>query len=251
MYKNLTKTLFAGHNLVYLTHCHSTNDHAAKLVTEQSVLDGTVIITDNQTSGKGQRGNAWEAQPRQNLTFSIIFKPKFLLPQNNFRLNPTISLAVADFLSLYLDSGISIKWPNDIYFHDSKIGGILIENSVHQNLITHSIAGIGLNVNQLEFSGYKATSMAREAKREFILEEIFPVLITHLESRYLQLRSDGWPQIRELYLKGLYRINQTHTFKAGEVFQGKIVGIDDFGRLKIEKSEGSTEAFDIKEIQYL
>lgn len=251
MYKNLTKTLFAGHNLVYLTSCHSTNEYAGKLLSELSVSDGTVIITDSQTSGKGQRGNVWESQPGKNLTFSIILKPTFLLPRNNFWLNPTISLAVTDFLADYLDQGISIKWPNDIYVNDLKIAGILIENSIHKNVVTHSIIGIGLNVNQREFAGFSATSMAQEAQLEFELAEILPALIARIESRYLQLRSDGWPDLKEQYLQLLYRINQIHYFKSGEVFQGMIIGVDDIGRLQVRKSDDVTETFDIKEIEYL
>ncbi len=251
MYKNLTKTVFTGHNLVYLTTCHSTNEYASRLLSQRPVADGTVIITDNQTVGKGQRGNNWESQPGKNLTLSIMFKPTFLMARNNFWLNPTISLGVADFLADFLGPDIRIKWPNDIYFNDLKIGGILIENSVLKNEIADSIIGIGINVNQREFGGLQATSMALETQMEFDLAQIWPTLISRLESRYLQLRSDRWPEIKSQYLGMLYRINELHDFKSGEVFEGMIIGVDDIGRLQIRRSDGTTEAFDIKAIEYL
>lgn len=251
MYKKLTKTLFTGHNLVYLTSCHSTNEYAAQLLSDKSTPDGTVVITNNQTSGKGQRGNIWESLPNRNLTFSIIYKPTFLLPRNNFWLNPTLSLAITDFLTEYMDHGVRIKWPNDIYVNDLKIAGILIENSIYGNVITHSIIGIGLNVNQREFERFPATSLSQETQLDFDLSEVLSRLLSRVEARYLQLRSDGWIDLKGQYLELLYRFNQPHYFKSGEIFEGTIIGVDDTGRLEIRKTDDVTETFDFKEVEYL
>eukprot|EP01137_Pigoraptor_chileana_P015025 Opistho-2@5140 len=107
-----------------------------------------VIITDNQTAGRGQRGNVWEASIGENLTFSLILKPNFLKASEQFQLNVAVSLGVLDCLSEYIDEDLKVKWSNDIYFQNQKMGGILIENTLQGYQIGYSVIGIGLNINQ-------------------------------------------------------------------------------------------------------
>ena len=143
-------TLFIGKKIVYLPNCHSTNDSALSILGSNDVFEGTTIITSRQTSGKGQKGNRWQSEPGKNLTFSIILKPGFLDVKQQFKLNFAVSLGIFDFLSSFFKSHVKIKWPNDIYYKDSKIAGILIENSIRSMKMQHSIVGVGLNVNQEE-----------------------------------------------------------------------------------------------------
>src|SRR5690348_13137008 len=103
-----------GHSLVFMPECHSTNGEALRLLQDNPpVAEGTVIITDNQTAGRGQRGNTWESEPGKNLTFSIILKPTFLHPKDQFKLNMCVSLALHDYLTSQLQD-VKIKWPNDM-----------------------------------------------------------------------------------------------------------------------------------------
>ena len=151
-----------GHSLVFMPECHSTNDEASRLIQNSNVLEGTVVITGNQTAGRGQRGNAWFSEPGKNLTFSILIKPSFLSVKNQFYLNIAFSLGLFDYLKEVLKTEVKIKWPNDILVNGKKICGILIENHLQAQHIQHSIVGIGLNVNQHHHLLATATSMNLE-----------------------------------------------------------------------------------------
>ena len=108
------KTLFLGKNTIYLPSCHSTNDTAAEIIQNAQAFDGTIVITSDQTSGRGQRGNTWETLPGQNITMSVILKPDFLNASQQFSLNIAISLGIYAFLSKYISEELKIKWPNGL-----------------------------------------------------------------------------------------------------------------------------------------
>lgn len=114
---------------------------------------GAVIATREQTAGRGQRGNSWEAEPGKNLTFSILLRPAALLAARQFELSMVVSLAIADAIDALLPEGVktAVKWPNDIYIGNEKVCGILIENRLSGPYIDSSIAGIGININQRRF----------------------------------------------------------------------------------------------------
>ncbi len=254
MFEHLdTKTIFIGKNTQFLATCHSTNDFAMQMIQKQYVFDGTVIITNNQTKGRGQRGNDWEAEAGQNLTLSIILQPKFLNIPEQFNLNIAISLGVINFLALYIDEGLSIKWPNDLYFKNQKIGGILIENTVQGQFINYSIIGIGLNINQLYFKNERATSIRKINQQPFLydLQEMYVALIQKIESYYLKLKQNQFIFLKDEYLQKLYLINQEHRFERNEQdFVGKIIGVNEKGKLSVE-IDGDIVDFNLKEITYL
>src|SRR5690349_7854438 len=161
-----------GHSVVFMPECHSTNDEASRLIESSShVVEGTVVITDSQTSGRGQRGNTWITEPGKNLTFSLLMKPTFLNAQDQFLLNKAFSLGLYDYLNATLQATVKIKWPNDMVVNDKKICGILIENQIQGQNIQNSIVGIGLNVNQENFSIPTATSM-KVLGKDFTLENV-------------------------------------------------------------------------------
>ena len=252
MDKIFAQTLFLGKNIIDLPECHSTNTIAAGLLAEQSIAEGSVVTTDHQTAGRGQRGNSWEAAAGKNLTFSVILKPSFLHIQEQFYLNIITSLAIYDLLTELLSPGLSIKWPNDIYYYQQKMGGILIENSLKRTNLEWSVLGIGLNVNQTEFKDEKACSMALVTGREFSRSTVLESLFRKLESRYLQLKSGGGPALRKEYLSRLYWLGEMHSFRsAGEHFSGKIIGIDKVGRLAVCLTGDEVRYFWIKEIEFI
>ena len=172
--------------------CHSTNDIATQMIQSgENVFEGTVIVTDNQTAGRGQRGNAWEASVGENLTFSIIFKPNFLKASDQFQLNVAVSLGVFDFLSEFIDEGLTVKWSNDIYYEDKKMGGILIENTLQGYQIGHSVVGIGLNINQTQFANIRATSLRNitQNPQKYDLSEMLKKLLEYIEKNYLIIKN--------------------------------------------------------------
>lgn len=250
MYNIPTNTLFTGKRLIYLPSCHSTNDYASSIIHLPETVEGTIVITSNQTKGKGQRGNTWEAEPNKNLTFSLILNPLFLSISSQFHLNMFSSLAVQDTLIHYLGQDVKVKWPNDLYYKDKKICGILIQNMIQKNSIHHSIIGIGININQEVFSENKAISMKVIKNQSFDLNEILNLLLENLEKRYLQLKSSDII-LKSDYIQSLYRINQNCLFSAeNEQFEGMITGIDETGKLRIETKNG-VRLFSFKEVEFV
>ncbi len=253
MYKIYPKTLFLGQITQYLPSCQSTNDEASVLIAQTDPNEGLLVITDNQTAGRGQRGNSWEAQPGQNLTFSLILNPSFLSANEQFWLNMAISLGIYDTLQPLVGPDLCIKWPNDVYVRDQKLGGILIENTLHGYRIARSVVGIGLNVNQTEFGYSTATSLQNQAplQNAYDLPGLLSRLCETLEQRYLQLRSGQREVLRTDYLQTLYRYQQRHPFESeGQSFQGTIIGIDATGRLAIADDE-HVRYFGFKEVSFL
>jgi len=188
VYKIPAKTLFAGKNLVYVPQCHSTNTLAAALGEKIGTPEGTVVITDHQTAGRGQRGKTWEAEPGKNLTFSLILKPYFLAAKDQFQLNEAISVGIARYIASRVVHNVAIKWPNDILVQDKKVCGILIENHLHSESIGCSIVGIGLNINQQSFAETNAESIGMITGLDYHLRDEFEALLHALEACYLELK---------------------------------------------------------------
>ncbi|MCU0327192.1 MAG: biotin--[acetyl-CoA-carboxylase] ligase [Spirosomaceae bacterium] len=252
MYNIQPKTLFVGKNTIYLPSCHSTNTFAAELIQNSEILDGTIVITSNQTAGRGQRGNSWETIPGQNITASFILKPKFLTATEQFKLNIAVSLGVHEFLEKYLPNDLKVKWPNDIYVANRKLGGILIENSLSGSRIGCSIVGIGLNINQLGFAEPKAISLRMAAPNdEYDIEKLVEELAQSLEKNYLELKAGFANRQKERYLRILFRYQEKHFFEQGnERFSGQIMGVADSGCLIVEVN-GELKYFDFKEIKFV
>lgn len=250
MYKIPASTLFLGKNLLFMPECHSTNSWALEVCQQSCPPEGTLLITNRQIAGRGQRGSKWEAEPGMNLTFSLIFKPTFLAIKDQFLLSIVTSLAVRDYLAELLKKPVLIKWPNDILVNEFKICGILIENQLAGDRITSAIVGIGLNVNQTHFSSPTATSIARIAGSPHGLQNVLEGLLAALEARYFQLKQSKAAQLRSDYLAHLYRRHVISSFRAGgREFRGEISGVDERGKLQVLIA-GKEETFDTKEIAF-
>ena len=141
MQNNTFSTLFVGQNLIKLKEVDSTNNFLKDLVSKSEPLaEGTVIMADNQFAGRGQQESVWETQAGKNISTSIYLKPSFLPLSKQFYLNIAVSLAVSDALSCFVQEGIKVKWPNDMYYQNKKLGGILIENTLTGNSIKSSVS---------------------------------------------------------------------------------------------------------------
>jgi len=245
-------TKFIGQRIVYKASCASTSTLAAQYLKKEQLPEGTVVITDHQYRGRGQRGKVWYSEPHKNLTFSVILYPSFLAVRQSFTLNILATLAVQDVLANYVPSGLFIKWPNDIYHQNKKLSGILIDSEVQRYKIKTSIIGVGLNVNQIRFTEQGPTSLALIFHRQFCLQKLFIQLLVALEDRYLQLRTKGLVPLQTVYFKKMYWIDEVHTFRdATHVFQGKIRGIDALGRLVIAHSDSTLHYYSNNEIAFL
>jgi len=251
MHKILANTIFLGKDIISLPECHSTNDVAAQRYKQGLAREGSIVITDNQTKGRGQRGNVWISQPGMNLTFTLVLSPAFLDASEQFELNIMVTLAIREVLSHY-SKGIKVKWPNDI-IHESegKIGGLLIENAVSHQGIENSLIGIGLNINQTEFPIPGPTSVATLAGGQVDKEEIFKLIIKSIENYYLKLKRGLKDTMRKEYIQNLYRFEEWSHYEDNSPFKGKIVGISEVGKLFIEKENQVVNQYSYKEVKFL
>ncbi len=251
MYKTVENTLFIGKKIVFVPTCTSTNDLAIKLLQQPTAVEGTIVVTDSQTAGRGQRGNQWQTEPGQNLTLSIILKPVFLAVKDQFYLTMVTALGVHDFLKTQAPTPAQIKWPNDILMGGKKLGGILIENQLQSDSISAAVIGIGLNINQKAFAIHTATSLSLVAQHDFTLQETFALLLSHLESRYLMLRNGHLDVLKRDYLQNLFQLNEVANYlHSDQQFTGIIRGVDAWGKLIIETEQG-VKSFDLKEVSFL
>jgi BirA family biotin operon repressor/biotin-[acetyl-CoA-carboxylase] ligase len=242
-----------GSEIIRFDSTTSTNNYASALLHEGSAGDGTVIRAGFQTGGRGQEGNTWESERDKNLLISIILFPEKILPSDQFSISMAVSVALVRFLSRYLQ-GVRIKWPNDIYFRDDKIAGILMECAISGNRISHAIAGLGLNVNQTIFAGTapNPVSMKLITGIDYDVDAVMRELITDLDRSYASVLKEGRRAVEDEYLGMLYRKDQWHRFSAaGKEFIGMITGIDDTGCLVVTGKSGTRRSYMFKEIVYL
>ena len=255
MQNNTFSTLFVGQNLIKLSAVDSTNNFLKNLLSKSEPLpEGTVIMADDQFAGRGMQENVWKADPGKNLTISILLKPSFLALNKQFLLNMAVSIAINNTLSTYLPKGLCIKWPNDIYYNDVKLGGVLIENAIVGNSIKNSVVGIGINVNQPNFPpelAHKATSLYQILQENVNLQVLLADLCSQIEVLYLQLKGNKGTILHQTYVDRLYKINTpSHYRQNGEVFEGIITGVNDSGLLNMIKN-GEQVQFNFKEIEFI
>ena len=238
-----------GRKIIQIECVDSTNNYVAILLSEGKIKHGTVILADEQTNGRGQRGASWDSKAGENLIFSMFIDTAILSVKDQFYLTQIISLAVVNMLSKF---GIEadIKWPNDIYIKGRKIGGILIENYIKGAFLNGSIIGIGLNINQIEFDNLNATSLKLE-KGEFIpIQSTVFSLINEMNNGWEMLSKNQFEKINAFYLDKLWLLNKESDFidKSGE-FKGCIKGVTTNGLLIMQKEDKLVQ-YDLKEISF-
>jgi BirA family biotin operon repressor/biotin-[acetyl-CoA-carboxylase] ligase len=251
-----SNSLFIGKVANYLASVDSTNVFANNLLSKSTPIEGTVIYTDNQYAGRGQIGSKWESTTGENIILSVILYPKFLPIQTQFKLNQVVALAVYDLLKdfIFPIDQLSVKWPNDIYINDKKIGGILIENKLKGNLLASTVVGVGLNINQTDFSPTlpNPTSLLLETDVRQDIYDMIGSFCEHLERRYLQLKAGQYNSLDRDYLNVLYGYQEWRTYKIAQkeaTFKGKMIGISQEGKLQIQTTHEILE-FYFKEVVF-
>ncbi len=248
--------LFSPEKIIRLQSTQSTNDYLTEKLRNHTITsEGAVVVAIEQTQGKGMDNNTWESEPGKNLTFSFLLKPDFLRADQQFMLSKIVSLGVCDFVKTYVShQAVSIKWPNDIYIDNKKIAGILISNSIEGNVLSHSVVGIGININQYKFpdSVHNPVSLSIVLRRELDLEELLTDLLYWLENRYDQLIKNEWTLINEDYLDSLYRLKEQHLyFYNGGQILASITGVSEYGQLLLITSHQEKLECDFKEIKFI
>ena len=237
-------------NTFYTKQTHSTNVLLWEMIREKSLPEGFVVQTDFQTAGKGQIGNSWESEAGRNLLFSMVLYPQRVTVDNQFLLSQLVSLGIKKALDEYTD-GITVKWPNDIYWNDKKLVGILIENSLQGTKIKSSVIGIGLNVNQKMFVSNAPNPVSllqitgRRQNRKLLLTKIRQ----NIQKLYTEL---SVTKIRAEYAEALYRKDGFYAYRANdETFQAKIISVHPDGQLELETKAGERKGFYFKEVSFV
>lgn len=236
---------------IHLPEIDSTNAYLRNYTPQGE--DITVVTTDYQTAGKGQGKNTWESNPGENLLFSVLTHPVHVPARRQFILSMAAALAVKDALHMYIGD-VEIKWPNDIYWHDHKLGGILIECSLSGTQVKDCIMGFGIDVNQREFHNLTKNPISiyqithREVDRQVLLDSI----IQDLERYLIHIKNGRYDEIQALYRHSLYRRHGYYPYydKDGE-FMARFVSIDPTGRLTLKDDDGMLRTYAFKEVKFL
>lgn len=223
------------------------------------------IRTDYQTAGRGQAGNSWESEAGKNLLFSALLRYEGIHAVKQWRLSMLVAVALWDTLSKYLpQEQLRIKWPNDLYFGDKKLVGILIENSLSGPYVGYSIVGIGVNVNQTEWQSDAPNpiSMQEITGLEYDVEALLNEWISSMKSWEIASTED----IRAAYMQRLYRRHGWHWFVEREVsiaptaiaekgiensFLAEIVTITEQGELLLKNENNEQKTYHFKQIRFV
>lgn len=237
--------------IIHIDETDSTNQwlkdrRTSESLTNGRVDEGQVVWTEYQTAGRGCGTNRWESERGKNLLFSLLISPEYLPANKQFQLSMAISLAIVDALG-QLVGDLSIKWPNDIYWRNGKLAGILIENRLQGNLIKESVIGVGLNVNQRAFHSDAPNPVSlwqitgQDTEREQLLQEI-------LKRLDILLAAD----IKNRYMKMLYRRKGFHPYTDKDgAFMAEIAGVEDDGHLLLNDEDGLQRCYAFKEVQFI
>jgi len=235
---------------INLDHVGSTNLHASDLLSGKQITEPTVIVANYQTDGKGQGGNTWESSPSMNLLFSLVIFPVKIKVKEQFYLSKITAISIRETLSKHI-SPVKIKWPNDILINKLKISGVLIENTLKSEWISTSIIGVGININQTEFS-IPATSIRKETGKEIDPATLLNNFLDTFHYWLEILQTRDFAQIDLEYYKNLYGFQEWLKFSWGGVeFEGFVEEVEPDGYLVLKARDGKIFKFGFREVDFL
>lgn len=241
--------------ILHFDEINSTNVFLYDKISENNDISDMVVVAAHQTAGRGMDKNRWESEAGKNLLFSIALNVNFLEAENQFKISQAVSVAIVETLSQFVDDKrLFIKWPNDIYFGDKKLAGMLIQNTIEGRMMGVSIIGIGLNVNQIEFSKDipNPISLKMISGRDFDLDNLLNLLVSSIKTKVESLRDkENQNEINEKYVSRSYRFGiWSDYFYQNQVKSMIIKGFDKYGRLLLHDKEGAEIVCDVKELQF-
>ena len=236
---------------IHLQEVTSTSLYLKNLSNVKLLTSGSTVYTDFQTAGRGQKDNSWESARGENLMFSTILYPTGLKADRSFIVSQVISLAIKDVLEKHT-AGISIKWPNDIYWKEKKITGILIENDIMGDEVDKIIIGVGINLNQDSFisNAPNPVSLKQITGNSYHVKDILMQVTERLMFYYEKIQS---PEIiKTQYKQSLFRKEGFHRFADEHTtFLAQIYDVEDSGLLVLKLESGEIRKFGFKEIRYV
>ena len=241
-----------GLHRIHLAETDSTNRYAREHTTDAAF---TLITTEHQTAGRGQRGNTWESAPGENLLFSLAFRPTHIPSAQQFVLCELISVALCEVLSTYTED-IRIKWPNDIYHRDRKLCGILIEHDLEGTHLSRTIIGVGLNVNQCHFASDapNPVSLLHVLGHEVEREALLSAIVSHFVELYRGYATSllSRDSLHRRYTALLYRKDVPASYADSQgAFTAILRDVAPDGRLLLEDRQGTLRSYLFKEVVYI
>lgn len=237
--------------IIRLKEIDSTNRFLRELKDEQED-EMVVAVADFQTAGKGQGSHTWESEAGKNLLFSITVHPRWVPVRQQFLLSMAGAIAIKEALETYVD-GITLKWPNDVYWNDKKISGTLIETSIDSKGIKTCIFGIGINVNQEAFhsDAPNPVSLRQILGHEVDKDELLQKVIEGFRRYYELLRRADYMDVSGIYHLSLYRRKGFHRYEdADGDFEGAFVEVEDDGHLILHDKQGVIRSYSFGEVKF-
>ena len=239
-------------HITFIEETDSTNKALRERMATGQVDEGSVVVAGFQTAGRGQVGNVWESEAGKNLTFSVVLYPETVPANRQFVLSQLAALSVKEVLDAYTDH-ITVKWPNDIYWKDKKICGMLIENDLCGKNIYATIIGIGINLNQLEFrsDAPNPVSLAQITGSVYDTDDVLDRFLSILYKWYLRLLKGEEDILRNKYREALYRRDGYFPFSDDDGgFAARIYDIEPTGHLVLQLQDGNLRRYAFKEVRY-
>lgn len=240
-------------SILFLDETQSTNTLLKEKLQSEKLPPFFTISTAFQSSGRGQRGNGWNSQKGKNLLFSTVIYPTNIAPNKQFILSQIVALSIVDVLEEY-NKGFEIKWPNDIYYREKKICGILIENILNNDKIDYSIIGIGLNINQSKFRKNlpNPISLCQITGQTYNINEILQGVLQNLSKYCNNLNRDKIAEINTKYRKILFHGDGYYFYADSKsTFKAKIIDIEPNGTLILQRTNGTLSRYLFKEVKFL
>lgn len=240
--------------IIKLSAIDSTNSYLKELVSQNTVENLAVVWTTNQTNGRGQMGANWVSEKDKNLTFSVLVKNALHDSNKIFDLNVCVAVTLIEVLEKYKIANLAIKWPNDILADKKKISGVLIENSFKSTGEILSIVGIGINVNQDDFSDLpQASSLKKMTGLSWNVEELLHLFLQQFEINLEVFQKQGEAFFWDKYQQYLFKRNQPAAFEMLDKtrFMGSIQEVTKNGLLSIKREDDTMEEFEVKSIKLL
>jgi len=239
--KNVLNTNIIGKNIIILDTVESTNTHLKELGSN-GAEEGTVVITTNQTAGKGRLGRSWECEQGKAVAISILLRPENINIAD-CAITPLAGLAVTKAINNLCLTDCKIKWPNDVIIGNKKLSGILTEVSFSGEKVDYTVTGIGINVGNSVFPeeiDYKATSILKETGRRTDLNVLVATVLNYFE-KYVQnnhLALTGEALVE--YRNSCATIGRQVMFNRGNRdITGMATGISPKGELDVMLSDGT------------
>ncbi len=231
-------TTTVGRSILHYRTLPSTMDFAKKL-SREGIGEGTVVLCDEQTEGRGRQGRKWFASPSSSILMSVIFRPTLeQLPQ----INMLASLAIVLTIDKVAGIKSTIKWPNDVLIHGRKVAGILMENIFEGDALQAAIVGMGLNIS-LDVSAYPeiasiATSLSTELGKELSRDEVLRPLLEETDALYQGVKRNE--DVYHRWLPYVETLGKTVRIKSGQsVEEGLAQSINPDGSITLRRANGS------------